>query len=543
MGVVIMRIDQLRRCFGLPPTAARVAVVRVGVGVAVLLGAVACAGPASDASGRADAPHEAAHAVESWTVTAWGADFEVFPEVEPLVAGQAAEAHIHVTRLIDSTPLAEGRVEMVLKGASGEQRFAARREESAGIFEVAIRPEAVGEFDLFFRIQDETIRGGRVRVGDARQPGGVVRAPAPKGATDPGEPVAFHKEEQWRSELATDWVRDGEMAIAVSGLARVRPPAGGEASVTSPVDGRLEPSGAWPFVGRAVERGQALFRVVPRVAVDRSLATLEGERAALAAELATARSRAARLEELLVLEAASRREVEEARVLVETLEARLRAAERDLGSARATREGGANDGAGLTLRAPFAGAVADVRASPGTTVTAGELLARVVRTDVVWFEVAVPAAGARRIRESGVAGLVLIDPERSAVRIESGLRLVSIAPEMSPATGTVTVLIEARASMGLSLGTTADVHVLTTDSRAGIVLPSSAVVDDGGVDVVYLQLAGEHFVRQQVAVLERQGDRVLVDGLVPGQRVVSCGGAAIRRSSLMSRGGSHGHVH
>jgi hypothetical protein len=61
--------------------------------------------------------------------------------------------------------------------------------------------------------------------------------------------------------------------------------------------------------------------------------------------------------------------------------------------------------------------------------------------------------------------------------------------------------------------------------------------------VVYLQLSGESFARQEVDVLERQGDRLLVDRLVAGQRLVDSGGEAIRRSSLMASGEAHGHVH
>jgi hypothetical protein len=63
------------------------------------------------------------------------------------------------------------------------------------------------------------------------------------------------------------------------------------------------------------------------------------------------------------------------------------------------------------------------------------------------------------------------------------------------------------------------------------------------VAVVYLQLSGESFVRQEVRVLERQGDRILVDGLVPGQRLVTRGGDAIRRETLVSSGAGHGHIH
>ena len=118
-----------------------------------------------------------------------------------------------------------------------------------------------------------------------------------------------------------------------------------------------------------------------------------------------------------------------------------------------------------------------------------------------------------------------------------------MAPEVSARSGTVTVLVEVQPTIGLTLGTVLEAHVLAGDVREGIVIPASAVVDDGGVPVVYLQLTGESFVRQLIQVVERQADRLLVEGLVPGQRLVENGGDAIRRSSLMSSGDAHGHVH
>ncbi len=509
-------------------------------------------------AGCSSPPAEAPAAIaESWSVTAWGAQYEVFPEVEPLVAGETAVAHTHVTRLDGFTPLSDGGVEIVLSGPSGDQVFGADRPVRPGIFAVEIEPrevepESSGDFELSFRIRgpegSEEIRGGKVRVGTARQPGGVVVAPAPRGATDSGEPLAFLKEEQWRSDFATIWVRSGRLARSVAGLARVRPPAGGETSVTSPVDGVLRPTPGrpWPFPGLSLDRGSSLFQVVPHVAAGRSLQALEADLTALAAELATARGRQSRLEELLALDAASRRQVEEVRVRVETLDARHSAAASDLEAARSSRGGGrAGRGAdsGMNLRAPFAGEIAQVNTSPGATVAAGDVLVRLVRTDVVWLEILLSPAGARQIAEEGVRGVVLTDPEHGSMRIEEGLRLVSMSPEMSPETGTVTVLLEAPPAAGLVLGTILEAQVLSIEEGEGIVIPASAVVDDGGVDVVYLQLSGESFIRQQVEVLERQGDRLLVERLAPGQRLVSRGGDAIRRSSLMASGQAHGHVH
>ncbi len=481
---------------------------------------------------------------DSWSITAWGSLYEVFPEVDPLIAGEAAAAHTHITALEGFTPVIDGTVEVVLSGVAGEQVFAASEPVRPGIFNVEIQTETPGEFDLAFRISSaagqEEVRGGRVRVGTVESPGGVIVALAPKGATDGGEPLTFLKEEQWRSDFATSWVREDSLMSSVTGLARVRPPAGGAATVTSPVDGVLRPE-VWPYPGSRVEQGAALFSVVPRVASDRSLPTLEAELASLQAELATARTRYSRLEELYSLEATSQRELEEARTRVETLEARYSAASQDLESANSARQGGASGA--LMIRAPFSGEIASVSASPGETVAAGNPLARLVRTDRLWLEVSLAPQVARQLVTNSVSGVVLTFPEGPPVRFEEGLSLVSVAPEMDPATGTVTVLLEAPPTAGLILGTSAQAQVLLAETIPGIVVPASALVDDGGVAVVYLQLSGEGFARQEVHVIERQGDRLLVDRLVPGQRLVDRGGEAIRRSSLMASGEAHGHVH
>lgn len=501
------------------------------------------------------------HSHESWSVTALGERFEVFPETDALAAGQRAVAHTHVTRLADFAPLAQGTVEIVLVHGSGEQVFRADQPARPGIFDVEVMPRQAGEAELLFRIDDgngmEEIPGGRVRVGTAGHAEGLLRAGSLPAGSDGGEPVSFLKEQQWQGGFETVWVREGRLPRSVSGVAAFRPPAGGESTITAPVDGvvqppaEVRPAGAgmagrtfWPFVGRRVEQNEPLFRVVPLVAPERSLATLEGELDALATELGSARLRSGRLRELLALEAVSEREVEEAGVRARTLQARHRAAERDLESARAAREGGA-DSAGISPRAPFSGRIAAVTTTPGATVSAGDDLARLVRTDVVWIEVALPPQDARRLMDAGVGGLVLDDPESGPVRVEGDLSLVSISPELSPRTGTVTVLLEAPGlgDTGFALGSTVAAQVLLTGEESGIVVPASALVDDGGVPVVYLQLGGEDFQRQTVTVLGRQGDRVLVAGLVPGQRLVARGGDAIRRSSLMASGEAHGHVH
>lgn len=485
---------------------------------------------------------------ESWSVTAWGERFEIFPEVDALVVGQTAVAHTHVTVLDGFLPLTEGLVEIVLSEQDGEQVFASDQAVRPGIFSVEIRPERAGDFDVSFRIRDlkgtEQIRGGRVRIGATAADARLLRAPAPRAGSDGGAPQSFLKEEQWRGDFGTEWVRERAFASSVRAVATLGPPAGGQTTITAPMNGVIlsGTGGDWPFPGRKVQAGQLVFRVLPLVTPERSLSTLESEVSALTAEFDLARGREDRLENLLTLDAVSLREVEAARTLTRTLEIKRQAASVNLEAAKAARTGSRTT-SGVRLEAPFTGSILEVLATPGTTVSAGDALARVVRTDSIWLQLAIAPSDARRLQEDGVQGVVIEGLGGDPVRLEEGLRLVAIAPELSLRTGKVIVLIEAPAVPGLSLGTTASARVLLQRSQEGIVVASSAIIDDGGVSVAYLQLSGESFARQEVDVVERQGDLVLIEGLLPGHRLVTTGGESIRRASLMSSGEAQGHVH
>ena len=93
----------------------------------------------------ADHDHDHGHgrgghaAAEPWAVTAWGDHFGLFPEVDALVAGEVADAHVHVTILEGFKPATEGTVAVLLTSAGGRQsRFSATTVARPGIFNVAI---------------------------------------------------------------------------------------------------------------------------------------------------------------------------------------------------------------------------------------------------------------------------------------------------------------------------------------------------------------------------------------------------------------------
>lgn len=475
---------------------------------------------------------------EGWSVTAWGNLYEVFAETDGLVTGRKAVSNPHVTVLADFSPLRSGKVTIVLRSTGGqEQAFQSDKPKRDGIFPVEIAPSAQGEFVLLFRVAsaagEEEIAAGRVRVGTADAPGGVSEG-GPAAAPDS---VSFLKEQQWRTTFSTAWAEEKALADSVSGPARVRPVAGGEAVVTAPADAAVG-SDPWPHVGLEVAKGSLLFRLVPRVG-DRSLPEIQGEAEALAAEAEAARKRVQRLDELLKVEATSPAEAERARAALVALEARLAAARQGLRAA-ATPDGSARS---VEIAAPWPGRVAEVSVTPGQTVAAGATLGRVVRVRPLWLEVALRPEDAARLRAERL-DVHVRRPGGSEPLATHSARLVSRAPEVDPRTGSLAVILEVDAAASeLPIGSSVEADLLLPSQRKGVVVPVSTLVQDGGASVVYIQLEGESFARREVRVLARLGAEALVEGLRPRERVVTVGGGAVRRSSLLSSGAPEGHVH
>ena len=508
------------------------------------------AGATLAACGRPADHSQDGHEAEPWAVTAWTDAHEIFAEVEPLVAGKPASSNTHVTVLADFSPLREGKVSAILRGPAGEAVFTQARPRRDGIFVIELRPAAAGTFSLSYRVEHggkrDEIPAGRVRVGSEAEPGSLVEGPAPPhgapAAAEGGIEVPFLKEQQWRTPFSTVWARAGRLPGRVAGPARVLPAAGGEATLTAAVDATVA-SRPWPYPGQAVAQGDAALQLVPRVAGDRSLAQLDSEVAALAAEEGVARARAARLAELLALEAVSRAEADRAQAAADGLAARLDAARRDRDTAASARTGSAVS-ASLPVRAPFSGRVAEVSVTPGQSVAAGTALARLVRTRPVWLALALPPVEAGRLREA--VGLFVRRPGAEPLEVpRSAVRVVSRSPELDPRTATLAVVLEVdRDTEVLPIGSAVEAEVLTGgEGETGTIVPAEAVVDDNGVSVVYEQTGGESFVRREVRLLGRAGNDVSLQGLPAGARVATRGAAAIRRASLLSSGAPEGHVH
>ena len=173
---------------------------------------------------------------------------------------------------------------------------------------------------------------------------------------------------------------------------------------------------------------------------------------------------------------------------------RLEEARHDLVIAEAELEamGGDTDGAyQLTLRAPMSGVIAERTFVPGGRVEAGESLFTIVDPSRAWVRVQVPASTATDL-PTGAGSLFTLDNSQEA--FDSRLR--SVGSVIHPTTRTVPVVFEVAEGQGrFMFGQFVQATVPTSGLTTGIAIPSSAILDENGTPVAYVQSGGETFER------------------------------------------------
>ena len=127
----------------------------------------------------------------------------------------------------------------------------------------------------------------------------------------------------------------------------------------------------------------------------------------------------------------------------------------------------------------------------------------------------------------------------------TGGRVVASGGVVNEKTRTLPLIFEVPNPNGqLKSGMFVRAQVFTATTQRGIVIPLSSVVDEDGQPVAYVELEGELFERRPLKVGTRQGDLVqILEGLKPGDRVVTRGAYNIRLQAASGAVPAHGHAH
>lgn len=479
-------------------------------------------------------------------ITRWTDAVELFLEHPAAVAGQPLRLLAHVTVLDGFRALEPGQVALELQGPASATAVAGAPVRP-GIYELSLVPPRPGKYRGELRVKgsgvESVIEGLELEVFDsAEQAAGAVSEPEEEHY------IELLKEQQWGIPFATAFARQGSLVASIEVAGAVGTPPGGSAEIGAPSTGRIiAPDKGLPHPGQSVRAGEVLAQLAPAPSSPE-----EAARAGLAVTEAQARASAARAaleraQRLIADEAISQRELEDARRELAVAEQAVRAAsstERLFSGARA------GSGAGSwRLVSPIAGTLAEVRATAGSTVAQGELLFRVVNLSKLWIRARVPEQDAARLRADKDASFQIAGLDSwlpiDVTAPDATASVVTVGRTVDPGSRTVDVIYALHEpDPRLRVGGLVRVSLPAGDDFSGVVVPRSALVDDDGLQVVYVQVDGEHFEERKVRAGPVQGELAgIVSGLSAGERIVTAGANVVR---LAASGGSetpHGHIH
>ena len=464
--------------------------------------------------------------IASEVVTQWNDSTELFLEYPHPVAGEhTGNWAIHLTDRTDYQPIRSGtvRVSFMPSGAGQmPETFTVREPLRDGIFLLDPLIPRPGTYSVELELSSPQVTS-RHTLSEVRVYASLEEAPRDPGEDQAGAGVPFLKEQQWVIPFDVEAAADGEVQRSSRAPAEVVPPDGALFQVSAPVDGiaPAEANRGAPSVGARVTAGQVLAVLAP--------GTQEGSHAEVRGRVERLEREVERAERLDSVGAIPRRRLEEAR--------------HDLDIARAELAAMGGETGGdflLRLRAPMGGVIARRDFVPGGRVAAGAMLFTVVDPSTAWLRVQLPVTQAANLA-SGPSRFTL----EGSGEVHETSRLLSVGSVVDPRTRTVPVVYEVAGFAGrLAFGQIAEAWMPMGRIERGITIPETAVLDDNGTPVAYVQLSGEAFERRVLTLGPSNGARVVVRaGIRAGDMVVVTGAYQVRLASLAGNEFAGGHTH
>lgn len=174
----------------------------------------------------------------------------------------------------------------------------------------------------------------------------------------------------------------------------------------------------------------------------------------------------------------------------------------------------------ITVLAPMDGFVTERKAFPNQKVTPDSDLYTLTDLSHVWIMADVFESDITSIQVGDPAYVMFANASAPSV----AAKVSYIQPQVDPMTRTLKVRLDGN-NPGLRMKPEMFVNVeFAAAATAKVTVPAEAVLDSGDRQTVFVDLGDGYLEPRQVRVGDRFGDRVaIIDGLKPGERVVSSG--------------------
>jgi len=296
-----------------------------------------------------------------------------------------------------------------------------------------------------------------------------------------------------------------------------------------------------------VNKGQLLASLAPTPGSPEQASQARLTLAESQARLSKAQLALQRATRLFADQAISKRAVEDAEREATLAEDALKAAQQAAAMYSGARSG--RPSASWRLVAPMQGTVVSVNATAGATVSPGQHLFTLLDAEELWLKARVPEADAARLELDRDASFSLPGQDDWLPIVITGEAatgtVVSVGRTVDPVSRTVDVIYSLKEPDNrLRVGGLVRIQLPVGQLHQGIVVPQSALLDQQGRYLVYVQVDGEHFEERTVSPGPRAGGRVaILEGLRGGERIVTTGAHLVRLADASKNAQPHGHIH
>jgi membrane fusion protein, heavy metal efflux system len=481
---------------------------------------------------------EHAHEAKTAQITVWASGYEIFAEHTAAVEGQPARFVTHISEVNTGQPRREGMVKFVLSKDGEQFEHPQAAPERPGIYIPAITfPNAV-EWKMSIVIPGLTnavIALGSIAVfGTADEAAHAEFPEAPEG-------ISFLKEQQWRIAMKSVPITRRTITQQAALPATIIPAPGNRAAVYSPVVGTVTKQEV--SLGDLVKAGDVLAWIQPGISeFTGKVIEADAEAVRSKTQFEQAKTAYERVKRLHEQRAKSDRELQES-------EAQWRSAQATHDAALAVQAQYQRSGATLengavrvVVKSPISGTVEKVFYHSGERVQPDQALFSVMDLSTVYVEASMTPDRLSQITRESSAFLQLNQSTHSPELIR--LEPVSIGSVLDPVTRTTSALYRMTNTVAVSAGAFGKVLVTTGISTNAIAVPASAVVEEDGIPVMFVQISGETFLKRDIVTgVQDQGWIEIKSGASEGERVVADGAYALLLSTKSGTIPAHGHAH
>ena len=338
--------------------------------------------------------------------------------------------------------------------------------------------------------------------------------------------IAFTKEQAARTDFELLTVEPAPFRDVIETSGRILAAQGDEAAVAAPVSGIVSFADKKLSDGAAVSRGETLFTIS-------SKGIAEGDyEQRIRSAYTQAETAFRRAEKLIGDRIITQTEYEQARLAYENAKTAYDALA-SKSSAKGTR-----------ATAPIGGFVKSLSVGEGDYVTVGQSLATVSQNRKLVLRAEVSQKYAGRLRAVTSANFETPYDGRVYSLAEMGGRLLSVGKGSDGTSAYIPVTFEFDNGGEVIPGSFVEVFLLSAPRPETLAVPLSAVTEDQGVYSVFVQLDPETYVKREVKLGASDGTRVqILEGLSPGETIVSRGVAQVKMASFSGAIPGHTHSH